>query len=68
MRGNPPRGELARYTVHALADVLALFLPVALAIAGGRLSPVADVLALLPAAVVIACWLASTVTRMPRSR
>ena len=42
MQGNPPRGELARYPVHALADMLALFLPIVLAVAGGRLSLTAD--------------------------
>ena len=47
MRGNPRRAELARYPVHALADMLALFLPVVLAVAGGRLSLGADPLALL---------------------
>ena len=45
MQGNPPRGELARYPVHALADMLALFLPIVLAVAGGRLSLTADMLA-----------------------
>ena len=54
MQGNPPRGELARYPVHALADMLAFFLPIVLAVAGGRLSLTADMLALLAAAVVIA--------------
>ena len=48
------RDELARYLVHALADMLALFLPVVLAVAGGRLSLGADMLALLAAAAVIA--------------
>ena len=54
MRVSAPRGEPARYAVHALADVLALCLPVVLAITGGRLSPAADVTALLAAMVVIA--------------
>jgi two-component system sensor histidine kinase KdpD len=40
--------------VHALADVLALFLPVGLAVAGDRLSLGADMLAVLIAMVVIA--------------
>jgi hypothetical protein len=38
----------------SLADVLVLFVPVVLAITGGRLSPAADVIALLAAMVVIA--------------
>ena len=47
MLGSAPRGEQARYAVHALADVLALFVPVVLAVAGGRLGLGADMLALL---------------------
>ena len=39
MRGSALRGEPGRYAVYALADVLAVFLPVALVITGGRLSP-----------------------------
>jgi two-component system sensor histidine kinase KdpD len=53
-RFNSRRDELARYLVHALADMLALFLPVVLAVAGSRLSLGADMLALLAAAAVIA--------------
>ena len=53
-RGVVPGRELARYPLHALADVLALFLPIALAVVGGRLSLGADMLALLAAAAVIA--------------
>jgi K+-sensing histidine kinase KdpD len=53
-RFNSHRDELARYLVHALADMLALFLPVVLAVAVGRLSLGADMLALLAAAAVIA--------------
>jgi two-component system, OmpR family, sensor histidine kinase KdpD len=54
MRGNPRRSGLARYPVRALADMLALFLPVVLAVAGDRLSLGADLLALLAAAAVLA--------------
>ena len=49
-----PDIPLARYPVHALADMLALFLPVVLAVADDRLSLGADMLALLAAAAVIA--------------
>ena len=52
--GSGPPSSSARYAVHALADVLALLLPVVLAIMGVRLSLVADLLALLIAMVVIA--------------
>src|SRR3974390_1953206 len=52
--GSAPLGEPARYALHALADVLALFFPMVLAITRGRLSPAADVIALLAAMVVIA--------------
>jgi two-component system, OmpR family, sensor histidine kinase KdpD len=54
MRGRARRGEPARYALHALADALALFFPVVLAVTRGRLSPAADVIALLAAMVVIA--------------
>jgi two-component system sensor histidine kinase KdpD len=48
-RGVVPDRGLARYPLHALADMLALFLPIALAVAGRRLSLGADMLAPLTA-------------------
>jgi len=53
MLGSAPRGEPARYALHALADVLVLSVPVVLVITRGRLSPAADVIVLLAAMVVI---------------
>src|SRR5215468_142787 len=53
-RGVAQRALERLVPVHALADMLVLFLPVALAVSGGRLSLGADMLALLAAAAVIA--------------
>jgi two-component system sensor histidine kinase KdpD len=66
MLGSAPRGEPARYAVHALADVLALFLPVVLAVAGGRLGLGADMLALLIFVALAVSFLGFRTTRRSR--
>ena len=52
--GGPAAARHVGYALYGLADVLALFLPIALGMAGGRVSLAADVLALLAAMSVIA--------------